>query len=97
MLVSTVLTLALATAGNAFVHPGLLQSSADFNKIKLNVAAANQPWLAGYQKLLNSPYATPTYKPSPAATIYHGLNRVYARNYSQLYNNISTAYILLIL
>jgi len=37
------------TAGDALVHPGLLQSSEDFDRIKLNIAAANQPWLAGYQ------------------------------------------------
>jgi hypothetical protein len=97
MLFLTVLTLTLATAGNAFVHPGLLRGSADFDRIKLNIAAGNQPWLTGYQKLLDSPYATPTYEPSPAATIYRGLDGVHGQNYGQLYDDVGAAYVLSIL
>jgi hypothetical protein len=97
MLFLTALTMALATAGEAFVHPGLLQSSADFDRIKKNIAAGNQPWLAGYQMLLDSGFATPTYQPNPAPTIYRGSDGVHSENYGQLYIDVGAAYILSLL
>jgi hypothetical protein len=94
MLFVTIVTVALATVGNAFVHPGLLQSSADFIRIKNNIAAGNQPWVASYQKLLDSGFATPTYQPNPAPTIYRGSDGVHAENYGQLYVDVGAAFIL---
>ncbi|KAH8703887.1 GPI anchored protein [Talaromyces proteolyticus] len=97
MLFLTVLTVALASVGEAFVHPGLLQSSADFDRIKKNIAAGNQPWVAGYQKLLSSGFATPTYQPNPAPTIYRGSDGVHADNCGQLYVDVGAAYALSLL
>ena len=80
-----------------FVHPGLLQSSADFNRIKTKIAAGSQPWAAGYQKLLKSEYATPAYQPNPAPSIYRGSDGIHAENYAQLYIDVGAAYVLSLL
>jgi hypothetical protein len=91
------LSFALATVDAAFVHPGLLQSAADFERIKTNLAANNQPWVAGYQKLLASPFANSDYQPNPAEAIYDGNDGVHAENFGQLYVDVGACYVLSLL
>jgi hypothetical protein len=87
----------LATVGAAFVHPGLLQSAADFERIKMNLAANNQPWVAGYQKLLASQFANSDYQPNPAEAIYDGNDGVHVQNFGQLYVDVGACYVLSLL
>lgn len=38
-------------AGGAFVHPGLLHTRADLDRMRQQVAAGNEPWKSGFEKL----------------------------------------------
>lgn len=80
----------------SFKHPGLLQTANDFERIRTNLAAGNQPWTLAWEKLLESDYASATYEPDPAPTIYRGSDGVHAQNYAQLYDDVAAAYALAI-
>jgi hypothetical protein len=75
-----------------FKHPGLLHSEADFTRMKSKVANGEQPWTAGYEKLVNNRHASLDWKPSPAEKIYRGSNPEAAQNYSLLYRDAAAAY-----
>ncbi|BCU79451.1 autotransporter-associated beta strand repeat-containing protein [Luteolibacter sp. LG18] len=62
-----------ATA-QAFVHPGLLSTQADLNRIKAKVAAGEQPWKAGYDKLAANGYSSANYTAYPHPIICRGGN-----------------------
>ncbi len=53
----------------AFVHPGGLHTLADLDRMKLQVAAGAQPWLAGWQRLIADPDAQNTYTAAPRANM----------------------------
>jgi len=76
----------------ALVHPGLLHNSTDFTRVATNVAAGNEPWLTGFNKLINNSHASPTYVASPQATVIRGTTG--EENYNILYNDIAAAYAL---
>ncbi|KUL83135.1 hypothetical protein ZTR_11009 [Talaromyces verruculosus] len=89
--------LLLASGVLSFNHPGLLQSSADFDRIKTNVNGNVQPWESGYQKLLSSQYANPDYSPQSVSAIYRGSDGMHAENYQLLYEDVGAAYVLSLL
>ncbi|KPM44496.1 hypothetical protein AK830_g2063 [Neonectria ditissima] len=84
--------LALAATAAAFVHPGLLHTENDFSRIKTHVDNGDEPWLAGWNKLISNSHASPTYQPNPQATVYRGSDGVHSENYRILYNDIHAAY-----
>ncbi|HEX9999105.1 MAG TPA: alginate lyase family protein [Actinoplanes sp.] len=85
---------AVATAPSAsaaaIVHPGLLHTSVDINRMATQVAAGAQPWTNGWAKLTANAHAANTWTAKPAATVYRGTGT--AENYGQLYNDIAAAY-----
>ena len=94
---SATLVLARAATGEAsvstsgaFVHPGLLHTQADFQRIALKVAAQTQPWYAGWQKLTTNGHTNLNWSPRPATTINRGGTG--PQNYPQLYGDIAAAY-----
>ncbi len=69
-----VVLLSAATAAGAdgpFVHPGILHTRADLDRMRALVAAGRQPWAGGFALLRDSPYAQSSYKlrgPVPVLT-----------------------------
>jgi hypothetical protein len=88
---------AQATSGveaKPFVHPGLLHSEQDFERMRMNVARGNQPWLQGWQRLIANRHASPGWTPRPQGAVYRGRNPEHAENYSLLFNDAAAAYAL---
>jgi hypothetical protein len=62
--------LTFAHGAAAFVHPGLLHSRADLDRIKSAIAAQTQPVFAGWEIFARDPSSQPAYVPrGPAAEI----------------------------
>jgi len=76
----------------AFLHPGLLHSAQDFDRMTAKVAAGAQPWKAGWDRLVANAHSSLTWRPNPVATVYRGADGLHAENYSQLYNDAAAAY-----
>lgn len=72
-----------------FVHPGLLHTEADFERMKAKVAAGEEPWLSGWKKLEASGHAQLGYTPRPQETVLRGGA---GQNYPLLFNDIHAAY-----
>ena len=72
-----------------FTHPGMLHNWGDMNRAKIRVAAGNDPWLSGWNRLIANGHAQSTWQPNPQATIIRGGD---GQNYGILYNDIHAAY-----
>jgi hypothetical protein len=55
------------------LHPGLLHTQADFDRMKAKVAAKSAPWIDGWNALRASAFAIPNWKPDPRPVIYSGM------------------------
>lgn len=78
-----------AVAAAAFVHPGLLHTQADLDRVKQMVNAGTQPYLDGWNQLVNSPLSQAGWTPRATATISRGGS---GDNVALLYNDIARAY-----
>jgi hypothetical protein len=72
-----------------FTHPGGLHNWGDLNRAKVRVAAGDDPWLSGWNRLTANSHAQSTWVPRPQATIIRGGT---GENYGILYNDIHAAY-----
>ncbi|WP_176992904.1 LamG-like jellyroll fold domain-containing protein [Collimonas sp. OK242] len=81
-----------APVSNAFIHPGLLHTQADFDRMSQKVNAKAAPWISGWNVLITNGHASLSYRPRPQAVIYRGNDHVHAQNYPILYNDIAAAY-----
>jgi hypothetical protein len=77
-----------------FIHPGLLHSEADFDRMKSKVLADAQPWRQGWDRLIANSHAQLTWTARPAAIVFRGNDGMTPQNYPQLYNDIAAAYAL---
>ena len=73
-----------------FTHPGMLHNAGDINRAKVRVAAGNDPWLSGWNRLTANSHSQSTWKPNPQSVVYRGSG--YPENYGILYNDIAAAY-----
>ncbi|MFF0269856.1 alginate lyase family protein [Kribbella sp. NPDC004536] len=78
-----------AAAPATFTHPGALHNWGDLNRAKVRVAAGNDPWLSGWNRLVANSHAQSTWQPNPQATVIRGGT---GENYGILYNDIHAAY-----
>jgi alginate lyase len=85
---------ALTNDDRPFVHPGLLHTQQDFDRMRVKVAQGDQPWTAGWQRLLANRHASPNWKPNPQAIVYRGKRGNNAENYAALFNDVAAAYAL---
>ncbi|MFD5944793.1 alginate lyase family protein [Streptomyces collinus] len=85
---------ATATTANAapatFTHPGMLHNWGDINRAKVRVAAGDNPWLAGWNRLTANSHAQSTWTARPQSVVYRGSGT--PENYTLLYNDIAAAY-----
>lgn len=72
-----------------FAHPGMLHNPGDINRAKVRVAAGNDPWLSGWNRLTANSHSASTWQPNPQVTIIRGGT---GQNYGILYNDIHAAY-----
>lgn len=77
-------------APGTFVHPGLLSTEADFERMRTNVALGLQPWTTGYNALISNWMGNnPSWSPHAQSTITRSGT---TNNSSILYNDIAVAY-----
>jgi len=81
----------LVQSASAFVHPGALNTSADFTRMTTQLNANAQPWLDGWNKLLANSHSSSSYTlQGPLSIVYRGSGT--PENYNKLYNDIAAAY-----
>lgn len=74
-----------------FVHPGCLESPADFARMNTKVTAGESPWIDGWHKLTANFHSSPSYRlQGPVSVVYRG--RGSPENYGKLYNDIAACY-----
>ncbi|MCD0443843.1 alginate lyase family protein [Glycomyces sp. A-F 0318] len=76
-------------AGALAVHPGMLHTQADFDRMAAKVDAGLEPWLSGWNRLTANGRAQSTWTARPTAVIIRGGT---GQNYPQLYNDVHAAY-----
>lgn len=75
--------------GRTFVHPGLLHTEADFDRMRTKVLAGEQPWLSGWNALLNTGRSHLGNTPRPLETVIRGGD---GQNFAQLYIDVARTY-----
>lgn len=78
-----------SVTGRTFVHPGLLHTEADFDRMRAKVLAGEQPWLSGWNALLNTGRSHLGNTPRPLETVIRGGDD---QNFSQLYIDVARTY-----
>lgn len=78
----------------SFVHPGLLHTQADFDRMKAKVAAGARPWIDDWRRLIANPHASLGWTPHPQIVVRRGKDSVHPENYAALFNDIAAAYAL---
>ncbi|MER6010938.1 alginate lyase family protein [Streptomyces bluensis] len=86
---ATALTGPAEAAPATFTHPGMLHAYGELNRAKVRVAAGNDPWLSGWNRLTANGHSASTWTPRPQATVIRGGT---GENYTILYNDIHAAY-----
>jgi hypothetical protein len=79
-------------ASEGFLHPGLLHTEEDFDRIKGFIETDAEPFVLDWVKLKSR--ANPNYVSRPLLTIYRGINDEAPQNYARLFNGMTTAYVL---
>jgi hypothetical protein len=57
---------------DAFVHPGILHTQAELDRMRAQVKANAEPWLAGWERLETSSFAQQSYTPNPEREVCAG-------------------------
>ncbi|HEX7867263.1 MAG TPA: LamG-like jellyroll fold domain-containing protein [Variovorax sp.] len=78
-----------ASQARKFVHPGLLHTEADFERMRQKVAAQAQPWLDGWNTLTSNGRSQLGATPRPLATVVRGGD---GSNFAQMYIDVARAY-----
>lgn len=86
----TTLFLGASAVASALVHPGLLHSAEDFERIQSLVDGGAEPWATGWDKLVAR--TNPDYESSAVESICRGGGGGCTENYTLLYRDIHAAY-----
>ena len=82
-----------AFAAAPFVHPGMLNTQADFDRMKLEVSRGASPWIEDWKLLKSNSRDSLDWKPRPEAIVIRGARQgQHDENYPHLYNDIAAAY-----
>lgn len=93
-LILSPITSTRAEAVMPFVHPGLLHTQKDFERMQSKVSQGTQPYIDGWQKLRENKHASLDWHPNPQAVIYRGKDGIHTENYGTLFNDAAAAYAL---
>jgi hypothetical protein len=77
---------------SGFVHPGLLHTQADFDRMSAKVAANATPWIDSWNLLITNSHASLSYTPRPQAVVYRNDPLNGADNSALLFNDVAAAY-----
>jgi hypothetical protein len=88
--ITLLLTLLPLCAG--FVHPGLLHTQADFNRMAQMVQNKTAPWINSWNILINNWQANPSYSPRPVSIATRGGGCNPGDNSYNLMNDAAAAY-----
>ena len=86
---SAAVSAAVAAAASGFVHPGLMHTEADFERMRTKVAAGAEPWLAGWNALTSSSRAQLGRAPTPLETVVRGGD---GENFRAMVEDLERAY-----
>lgn len=78
-----------------FVHDGMLHKQSDFDRMKTQIAAQEQPWLSGWNKLIANSHAQLSYNANPVAKLIRGgssAEEPEPDNYGRAFNDVAAAY-----
>ncbi|KAL3426491.1 exopolysaccharide inner membrane protein [Phlyctema vagabunda] len=78
----------------AFIHPGMLHTTTDFNRMRAKVNANASPWITSWDLLTANSHASSAYTARPQSVVYRGSDGVHAENYAILFNDVAAAYAL---
>src|SRR6202012_5320951 len=92
LLAMQIVVIGKATAQKPFIHPGLLQTQTDLERIKKMVATKTQPYWDGWQKLTNDPHASPGYTPRPFEVVTRTLGG-HGAGMSEMVQDAEAAYL----
>ncbi|WP_434110121.1 LamG-like jellyroll fold domain-containing protein [Paraburkholderia caffeinilytica] len=81
-----------SSSSSAFVHPGLLHTQADFDRMSQKVAAQASPWIDSWNILIANSHASLSWTPNPQAVVSRGDDGTDSNNAGTLYNDIAAAY-----
>ncbi|MFB6844739.1 alginate lyase family protein [Streptomyces sp. NPDC056373] len=87
---ATALATPAGAAGAPLVHPGLLHTRADLDRMAAKVKAGARPYTAGFAELTANRHAQSGWRANPQAVVYRGSGT--PQNYGILYNDIHVAY-----
>lgn len=85
---------AILGISNAFTHPGMLHTDADFERMVSKVDANATPWVTGWDLLTSNEHSSDSYTPDPQEIVYRGDDGTHGENYQTLYNDVAAAYAL---
>jgi len=74
-----------------FIHPGLLHTEADFERMRAKVKAGESPWIDGWQRLTENRHASLSWVPRPQPEI-HRNDGVNPDNSQIFANDVAAAY-----
>lgn len=86
---------ALCASAQGFIHPGILHTQADFDRVKEKLAAKEEPWTSAFEQLMTSPHVDLNWNPSPTRKIIRGggnREEPEGDNYGVAYRDAATAY-----
>lgn len=84
----------MSASAQSFVHPGLLHTQADFDRMKTKVDANAEPWKSGWDVLTANSHSSLTRaftNPVPSI-VYRGFDGVHTENYASLFRDAASAY-----
>ena len=76
-------------AAQSFTHPGLMNTEADFARMRDKIAAGAQPWVAGWNALTSSSRAGLWSTPNPLETVVRGGD---GENFRTMVEDLERAY-----
>jgi hypothetical protein len=77
---------------SGFIHPGLLHTQADFDRMVAKVAANASPWIDSWNILIANSHASLGYTPRPQAVVYRNDPLNGTDNSALLFNDVAAAY-----
>jgi hypothetical protein len=79
-------------SGAGFLHPGLLHTEADFERMRLKVKQRAEPWITGWNVLCSHGYAQPGANPRPLEKVIRGA--IPGQNIRQMVIDVQRSYML---